>query len=142
MGVTILAVPTLIIASRALQARTDAINALLQRKPDGVRWAVLTQPRLQPIEPVWPQVIIRTAPPGCACCVGNVPFRVALTRLMRGERPDALIVELGALDHLDQVRDMFADPWFSQAIRLVGAVTEEQPLDVLTVLVQLSAPTS
>lgn len=137
---TIRAVPTLIITGRTLQARTCAMAALLQRKPDGARWALLTQPRLQPIEPGGPEVSIHTAPSGCACCVGNVPFRVALTRLMRGARPNALIVELGALDHIDRVRQMFADPWFSQAIKLVAAVTDDQPLDVLTVVAQLSAP--
>lgn len=119
---SIRAVPTLLVGGPTLQARTDVMLALLQHKPSGVRWAVLTQPRLVSLASESDEVAVQSAPPGCACCVGNVPFRVVLTRLMRDARPDGLIVELGASDHREQVERMFADPWFSQAIDLIATV--------------------
>jgi G3E family GTPase len=124
-------VPVLIVARRALRSRTEAIIALLQHKPAGARWAVLTQPRLVPIEAGSADVTVQSVPPGCVCCVGNVPFRVALTRLIRNARPDGLIVELGATDHLEQVQRMFADPWFSQVIELVDAVDDDRAFNAI-----------
>lgn len=130
--------PTIIIARRTLQARSETILALLHHKPIGTRWAVLTQPRLMPLETAATDVSLQSTPPGCACCVGNVPFRVALTRLMRDARPDGLVVELGALDHREQVERMFADPWFSKAIKLVATIDDERTRDPAALARQLS----
>jgi len=50
---------------------------------------------------------IRMVPGGCICCVSNVAMRVALTDLIRRQRPDRVLIEpaglghpAGALDHL------------------------------------------
>ncbi len=136
---SIRSVPTLIIARRALRSRTEAITALLQHRPAGARWAVLLQPRLMPIEPDSSDVSIQSTPPGCACCVGNVPFRVALTRLIRDSHPDGLIVELGASDHLEQVQRMFSDPWFSNVIALVDSVDDDRAFNAIALGRRLSS---
>ena len=51
--------------------------------------------------PQRPHVLMRIAPPGCACCLGNVSFRVALVRLLRDARPQQVLIELATREHLD-----------------------------------------
>ncbi|MEO7403120.1 MAG: GTP-binding protein, partial [Burkholderiales bacterium] len=58
------------------------------------------------------------APAGCLCCVGLVTFRVALTRLLREERPGRLIIELDGSDHADRTLAMLRGEWFSKALRI------------------------
>jgi hypothetical protein len=45
--------------------------------------------------------------PGCVCCLGLVPLRVTLTRLLRA-RPRALLLLVAADDHLPQLRALIA----------------------------------
>lgn len=47
--------------------------------------------------------------PGCVCCVGQVPLRVALGRLVRAHRPDDMLLLLASADHLPRVRALLAD---------------------------------
>jgi G3E family GTPase len=46
---------------------------------------------------------------GCVCCVGQVPLRVTLTRLMRTERPENLLLLLTDAQHLQRVRSLLTD---------------------------------
>lgn len=46
---------------------------------------------------------------GCICCVGQVPLRVALTRLMRAERLEHLLLLLADTQHLPRVRTLLTD---------------------------------
>jgi len=46
---------------------------------------------------------------GCVCCVGQVPLRVALTRLMRAERPEHLLLLLADNQHLPRIRSLLTD---------------------------------
>jgi G3E family GTPase len=46
---------------------------------------------------------------GCVCCIGQVPLRVTLTRLMRAERPDHLLLLLTDAQHLARVRSLLTD---------------------------------
>ncbi|MDZ7652971.1 MAG: hypothetical protein U5L03_10650 [Burkholderiaceae bacterium] len=45
---------------------------------------------------------------GCVCCVGLVPLRVTLTRLLRTVRPRALLLLVATDDHLPRLRAMLA----------------------------------
>lgn len=47
--------------------------------------------------------------PGCVCCVGQVPLRVTLGRLVRAHRPQDVLLLLAAADHLPRVRALLAD---------------------------------
>ena len=47
--------------------------------------------------------------PGCFCCVGQVPLRVTLTRLVRAHRPDDLLLLLATPHHVQRVRALLAD---------------------------------
>ena len=46
---------------------------------------------------------------GCVCCVGQMPFRVALVRLLRAARPRSLLILVQSADHLSRVRALAAD---------------------------------
>lgn len=46
---------------------------------------------------------------GCVCCIGQVPLRVTLTRLIRAERPEHLLLLLADVRHLPQVRTLLTD---------------------------------
>lgn len=47
--------------------------------------------------------------PGCVCCVGQVPLRVTLGRLVRAHRPQDILLLLATADHLPRVRALLAD---------------------------------
>lgn len=49
---------------------------------------------------------------GCVCCVGEVPLRVTLTRVLREHRPAQLLLVLASDEHLARVLDMLGcDPF-------------------------------
>lgn len=43
---------------------------------------------------------------GCVCCVGLVPMRVTLTRLLRNVRPDRILLLAGDDAHLARLRNL------------------------------------
>jgi len=45
----------------------------------------------------------------CVCCLGQVPLRVGLTRMVRSVRPDAVLLVLSQAEHLERVRALLAD---------------------------------
>jgi hypothetical protein len=46
---------------------------------------------------------------GCVCCMGQVPLRVGLTRMVRSVRPDTVLLVLAHGEHLARVRALLAD---------------------------------
>ena len=45
----------------------------------------------------------------CACCLGQLPLRVAIVRLMRSQRPAAVLLLLSGPEHANRVRALLAD---------------------------------
>ncbi len=45
---------------------------------------------------------------GCVCCLGLVPFRVALVRVLRRYRPRALLLLVASGAHLPSLRQLLA----------------------------------
>jgi hypothetical protein len=46
---------------------------------------------------------------GCVCCVGHVALRVTLTRLLRVNPPDELLLLIADDAHLDRVKSLVTD---------------------------------
>jgi G3E family GTPase len=67
-----------------------------------------------------PGVSVAHLAPGCVCCVGQLPLRVTLTRLMRSERPDHLLLLLANAEHLPRVRTMLTDGSLGIRLELEG----------------------
>ena len=56
---------------------------------------------------------------GCVCCVGNVPMRVVLTRLLRQHRPASVLLLIAATTHRERVERMLTSAPLDQAVQLV-----------------------
>jgi hypothetical protein len=92
-----------------LASATDG-QAVLDRWLAGDRAApraVLTDSRQTLAVP--PQIAFARLSTGCPCCAGQVPFRVALIRLLRAHRPRSLLLLLDDDQHLVRVRALLAD---------------------------------
>lgn len=56
--------------------------------------------------------------PGCVCCVGQLPLRVTVARLLRQIRPARLWIEVSAAGHLAELRRQLNGPGFAGAVKL------------------------
>ncbi len=51
-----------------------------------------------------PGVAVARLAAGCVCCVGNVPMRVTLTRLLRSTKPARILLLIADATHFERVR--------------------------------------
>lgn len=86
------------------QARLDAWLA----EPSAGTRAVVAESGFLPLAAPAGVALARLAP-GCVCCVGQVPLRVALGRMVRTHRPDEMLLLLASAHHLPRVRTLLAD---------------------------------
>ena len=56
--------------------------------------------------------------PGCVCCVGQLPLRVTVARLLRQSRPARLWIEVSAAQHVAELRRQLNGPGFAGAVKL------------------------
>lgn len=91
-------------------AQSAAVRGWLGAHPTGRR-VILAEAGLQALD-VPPDVPLIRLMAGCICCVGQVPMRVALVRLLRHERPDDLLVIIADDDHLDRVQALLQSEQF------------------------------
>jgi G3E family GTPase len=56
-----------------------------------------------------PEVPLTRLGGGCVCCMGQLPLRVGLTRMVRSVRPDAVLLVLSHGEHLARVLALLAD---------------------------------
>ncbi len=94
----------------AQQAALDAWRAGAPPVPR----AIIAEGALWPLEAGGEEIVRLT---GCPCCLGAVPLRVALTRLLRQSRPRALLVLLASPEHLPRLRAQIEGGAFG-AVRL------------------------
>lgn len=81
-------------------------------------WLVRTagEPRAALVEGLAPaaglpeDLAVTPLAPGCPCCLGQVPMRVALVRLLRRDRPQHVLLVLAGEAHLARARALLADP--------------------------------
>lgn len=86
------------------QGQLDAWLALPSNGPR----AVVAECGFAPLEAP-DGVALACLAPGCVCCVGQVPLRVTLTRIVRTHRPDDLLLLLATPHHVPRVRALLAD---------------------------------
>jgi len=109
---------TLVTGGTAL-LREEAIAALLQ--PDKRTQCLLEglpkgKTPLEKLASTLPVKITRIAP-GCPCCSGNLPMRVALNRILR-QSPETLYISLADDTHLMHLRDFLTQPPYRTLIIL------------------------
>ncbi len=101
------AIPTHLILGFLGVGKSTAILDLMQRRPEGERWAVLVNEFGEVgVDGALMEsggVAVREVPGGCMCCVAGLPMQVALNELIRREKPDRLLIEPTGLGHPSQV---------------------------------------
>ncbi|GAA4323746.1 hypothetical protein GCM10023144_04790 [Pigmentiphaga soli] len=55
---------------------------------------------------------------GCACCVGQLPLRVTVARLLRLSRPARMWIEVASAQHLPELRRQLSGPAFGGHLAL------------------------
>ena len=95
----------LAVAAGAEQQRR--LDEWLQSHPHGRR-AVIAESAFAPLT-VPPDVPLLRLAAGCVCCVGLVPLRVGITRIVQAHRPDDLLLLVGSGDHVVRVRALLTD---------------------------------
>lgn len=80
-------------------AQQAALDAWLAAAPAGPR-AVVAEGALWPLQAGDAEIVQLAA---CPCCLGALPLRVTLTRLLRQSRPHALLVLLASPEHLPRL---------------------------------------
>jgi hypothetical protein len=95
---------TVIVGAGDVQPAADAWLAATS----GSRRAVLLEGAFSALD-VPPEVQVTRLGAGCVCCMGQVPLRVGLTRMVRALRPDVVLLVLASGEHLARVRALLAD---------------------------------
>ncbi len=70
----------------------------------------------------FPGLKLQRNAPGCACCSGNLVFRVTLNRLLQGE-PQRLYIGAAPGTHLDQLATMLSAPPYSERLEIVERIS-------------------
>ena len=106
-------VPTNLITGFLGVGKTTAIRSIIGRKPHHEKWAVVVnefgEVGIDGIILGGESENIRMVPGGCICCVSNVAMGVALTDLIRRQRPDRVLIEPTGLGHPGGVLDLLRD---------------------------------
>jgi len=92
--------------ARGAEQRQAALDAWLASDPAAPR-AVIAEGAFAGLAAPQDVSVTRLAA-GCVCCLGLVPLRVALTRLIRAQRPRALLLIVAADEHLPRLQKQLA----------------------------------
>jgi G3E family GTPase len=95
------------VAVAAGAKQQHALEGWLHRHPYGRR-AVIAENAFGPLVAP-PDVPLLRLTAGCVCCVGVVPLRVGIARIVRTHRPDDLLLLVGSGDHVARVRSLLTD---------------------------------
>lgn len=92
----------------AQQAALDAWIDARRAAADGRGLAVIAEGAFFDLSCPAGVALARLAP-GCVCCVGEVPLRTTLTRIVRSHRPTELLLLIATDEHLERVRRLLAE---------------------------------
>jgi hypothetical protein len=95
-----------VVAARGSDAQA-ALDAWWARPATGRR-ALAVEAAFAPLD-LPPDLPVLRLAAGCVCCLGQVPLRVGLLRLLRAERPAELLLLLASDAHLPRVAALLAD---------------------------------
>lgn len=111
--------------------KSTAILELMQRRPEGERWAVLVnefgEVGVDGSLMEAGGVAVREVPGGCMCCVAGLPMQVALNELIRREKPDRLLIEPTGLGHPSQVIDTLTGGSYEGVLHLQSVLCLVDP---------------
>jgi hypothetical protein len=70
----------------------------------------------------FPELKLQRNAPGCACCSGNLVFRVTLNRLLKDD-PKRLYIGVAPGTHLGQLATMLATPPYSEWLEIAEKIS-------------------
>ncbi|GAA5218479.1 CobW family GTP-binding protein [Corallincola platygyrae] len=128
-------IPTNVITGFLGVGKTSTILSLLAKKPANERWAVLVNEfgevgidkSLMASSQSQQEIAIKEVPGGCMCCTSGVPMHVALTQLIRQQKPDRLLIEPSGLGHPKEVLQSLTSDLFKGVLELRATVTLVDP---------------
>jgi G3E family GTPase len=112
--------------------KTTVIRAALRQRPPGERWAVLVNEFGEvgvdgAVLEAEGGVAVRQIAGGCVCCAAGPQLRVALTRLLREERPTRLFIEPSGLASPASILDMLRSEGVREAVEVGVSVALLDP---------------
>lgn len=110
-GPTISALAVTLRVARGQAAQQAALDAWIDARraaADGRALAVIAEGAFFQLGCPAAVALARLAP-GCVCCVGEVPLRTTLTRIVRVHRPAELLLLIAADEHPERVRRLLAE---------------------------------
>lgn len=104
--------------ARGQAAQQQALDEWARRVAPNVA-AVIAEGGFFEIVPP-PGVALERLAPGCVCCIGLVPLRVTLTRLLRTWRPARILLLIADVSHVDRVRALVTGGGFGVILEVEG----------------------
>jgi len=117
--------------------KTTAILRLLAARPAGEQWSVLVNDfgaiKLHTAPAATGQSVSVREVAGCICCTGQVALRTALVTLLRGSKPQRLLIEASAAADPHALLELLHEPGIAQALELrktICVIDPEQAAEV------------
>ncbi|AUZ05694.2 MULTISPECIES: CobW family GTP-binding protein [Vitreoscilla] len=105
--------------------KTTAIKSLLAQKPEHEKWVIIVNEfgeiGIDGAVLSGDEVPVAEISGGCLCCVAGPQMTVTVTKMLRENRPDRLIIEASGLAHAASVIDELNTPPLANSLT-VGAV--------------------
>lgn len=125
-------IPVHVITGFLGSGKSTLIRRLIERKPEGERWAVLINEfgRVgidQALVDGRDDVAVKALPGGCLCCQLATVLNAALVELLRRERPDRLLVEPSGLGHPAGLLELLQGEAFDGVLSLREAIAVLDP---------------
>jgi G3E family GTPase len=124
-------IPTNIITGFLGVGKTTAITHLLKHKPASETWSVLVNEFGEiGIDGALLQQVnaeVREVAGGCICCVGGLPMKMALNRMIARTQPDRIIIEPTGLGHPEEIILTLVGEYYAEVLDLRATITLLDP---------------
>jgi hypothetical protein len=102
--------------ARGQPAQQAALDAWARRVAPAAA-AAITEGAFFELAPP-PGVAVERLAAGCVCCIGLVPMRVTLTRLLRAHRPARILLLIADASHIERVRALVTGGGFGVTLEV------------------------
>ncbi len=112
--------------------KTTFIKQLLDIRPKGERWAIIVnefgEVGVDALLLQDPSVQVKQVAGGCACCISQMPFQLALNALLKPKNLDRIFIEPSGLGHADSLIKVLNQSQYETWLTLKPTVTIIDPV--------------
>ena len=112
--------------------KTTFIKQLLDIRPKSERWAIIVnefgEVGVDALLLQDPSVQVKQVAGGCACCISQMPFQLALNALLKPKNLDRIFIEPSGLGHADSLIKVLNQPQYETWLTLKPTVTIIDPI--------------